>query len=87
MSQSINWTENRLAGHKLARQAVDELEKTLAARNISRAREEIRDKVGVVSIEADEREIRLYSEQGNVAVALPRANGTNASLYGSGGRI
>jgi len=43
--------------------AVDRLEKTLAAGDIPRARQEIRDHVGIVTMEADEREIRLYSEQ------------------------
>ncbi len=70
-----------------ARRSVERLEKTLAAGDISRARQEIRDQVGVVTMEADEREIRLYSEQGHVAAALLRAAGSSASLCGSGGRI
>jgi site-specific DNA recombinase len=67
--------------------AVESLERTLASGDITRARREIRDNIGSVSVEADAREIRLFSDQGHVAAALLRANGTNASLYGSGGRI
>jgi hypothetical protein len=54
---------------------------------VTRARQEIRDHVGVVTMEADEREIRLYSEQGHIAAAMLRATGTHASLCGSGGAI
>jgi hypothetical protein len=72
-------------------QAVERLEETLtqtlAAGDIARARSEIRAHVGTVKVEADAREVRLYSEQG-VAVALLRAvGGPQASLVGSGGRI
>jgi hypothetical protein len=71
----------------LALRAVDRLEKTLAAGDITRARREIRDQVATVTVEADEHEIRLYSEQGHIAAAMLRASGTHTSLYGSGGRI
>ena len=48
---------------------------------------EIRARVGAVTVEADKREIRLYSEQG-VAVSLLRAaGGAHASIDGSGGLI
>lgn len=67
--------------------AVEQLEQTLASGDIAGARQDIRDKVGVVTVEADAREIRLYSERGNVAAALLRASGSHASLYGSGGRM
>jgi site-specific DNA recombinase len=73
-----------------ARRAVERLEKTLAAGDVTRARQEIRNHVGVVTMEADEREIRLYSEQGHIAAAMLRAVGhqaNHASLFGSGGRI
>ncbi len=70
-----------------AERAVEELEGTLSRGDIARAREEIRRHVGTVTVEADEREIRLFSELGHVAAALLRANGTHASLFGSGGRI
>jgi site-specific DNA recombinase len=69
-----------------ARRSVKDLERTLAAGDITRARQEIREKVGVVTVEASDREIRLFSEQGHVAAALLRA-GNSASLFGSGGRI
>jgi hypothetical protein len=72
---------------KLALRAVDQLETTLASGDVPRARGEIRDQVGVVTVEADEREISLYSEQGNVAAALLRAVGCHTSIDGSGGRI
>jgi site-specific DNA recombinase len=71
----------------LALRAVDRLEETLAAGDVARARQEIMSHLGTVTVEADEREIRLYSEQGQIATALLRAGGSNASLYGSGGRI
>ena len=69
-----------------ARRAVKDLERTLATGDVRRSREEIRGKVGVVTVEADAREIRLFSEQGNVAAALLRV-ANSASLFGSGGRI
>lgn len=70
-----------------ARRSVDKLEETLAAGDIPRARQEIRDHVGTVTVESDEREIRLYGERGHIAAAILRAAGSPASLYGSGGRI
>jgi site-specific DNA recombinase len=77
-----------LAGlRNLAVKAVENLEHTLATGDITRARREIRDYIGMVSIEADAREIRLFSDQGHVAAALLRAVGSDASLFGSGGRI
>lgn len=69
------------------RRAVDKLEETLAAGDIARARQEIRDHLGVVTVEAEEREIRLFSERGHFAAAMLRAAGSHASLFGSGGRI
>jgi DNA invertase Pin-like site-specific DNA recombinase len=72
---------------KRARRAVDRLEETLAAGDLTRARQEIKDHVGVVTMEADEREIRLYSEQGQIAAAMLRAVGSHASLCGSGGPL
>ena len=67
--------------------AVERLEETLAGGDVARARQEIRAHVGSVKTEADEREIRLYSEQGAVQTALLRVVGSNASLYGSGGPL
>ena len=43
---------------------VEELECTLASGDLLRAREEIRNQVGVITVEADEREIRLLGERG-----------------------
>lgn len=70
-----------------AGRAVERLEETMAAGDVARAREEIKQHVGTVTVEADAREIRLYSEQGHMAATLLRAVGSTASLYGSGGRI
>jgi hypothetical protein len=70
-----------------AARVVERLEETLAAGDLPRAREEIRRHVGMVTMEADEHEVRLYGEQG-VAVALMRAaGGSHASIDGSGGVI
>lgn len=71
---------------KRARRSVKDLERTLASGDIPRSRQEIRDKVGIVTVEATAEEIRLFSEQGHVAAALLRV-GNSASLFGSGGRI
>ncbi len=70
-----------------ATRAVDELEKTLVLEDVHRARAQIKSVLGTVTVEADEREIRLYSDRGAMAVALLRAAGSSASLCGSGGRI
>jgi site-specific DNA recombinase len=71
---------------KRAKRAIKDLERTLASGDIARSRQEIRDKVGFVSVEADAREIRLFGEKGHVAAALLRV-ANSASLFGSGGRI
>jgi hypothetical protein len=71
---------------KLALRAVDQLEKTLASGDVARARTEIKEHVGVVEVEADAQEIRLYSKQG-VAASLLRVVGAHSSIDGSGGRI
>jgi site-specific DNA recombinase len=70
-----------------ARQAVKNLERTLAAGDVTGARQEIRDKVGIVTVDATTREIRLFSERGHIAAALLRVGIAHASLFGSGGRI
>jgi hypothetical protein len=59
--------------------AVDRLEEVLAGGDVARARQEIQSHVGTVTVESDDREIRLYSEQGAVETALLRAVGSNAS--------
>ena len=68
---------------KLALQAVDQLEETLACGDVARARTEIKELVGVVEVEADAREIRLYSERGHIAAAMLRASGTHTVLTGT----
>jgi|SRR5580658_3223792 hypothetical protein len=68
-----------------AERAVMQLERTAASGDIPRAREEIRTKVGSVTVEADKREVRLYSEHGDVAALLLRVPGSHASIDGRGG--
>ena len=70
-----------------AARALDQLEKTLGSGDVSQARQELKKHVGTVTVEADEHEIRLYGDQGQMAAALLRAAGSAASFYGSGGRI
>jgi site-specific DNA recombinase len=67
--------------------AVENLEETLASGDVARSRQEILAYVGKVTVEADEREIRLYSEQNHAISTLLRASGTHAIKCGSGGRI
>ena len=73
---------------KRAARAVEQLERTLASGDITLARQEIRQHVGAVTVEADELEIRLYGEHG-VATTLLRAVGgdSHASIVGSGGPL
>jgi hypothetical protein len=68
--------------------AVDELERTLAAGDLVRAREELKRQVGTISVQADEQEIRLFGQYG-IETSLLRAVGevSHASIGGSGGRI
>jgi hypothetical protein len=70
-----------------ATRAVDELEKTLASGDLHRARAQIKAQVGTVMVEADEQEIRLYTDKGAMVAALLRAAGSSASSCGSGGLI
>jgi len=65
----------------------ERLEQTLAKGDITRARQEIRALVGEVRVEADKREIRLYSAQGIEAILLRALSGAEISNVGSGGRI
>ncbi len=77
-----------LAGLRgIAIKAVEKLETTLASGDITQARREIKNHIGLVRVESDAREIRLFSDRGHVAAALLRAVGSSASLFGSGGRI
>jgi hypothetical protein len=72
---------------KRAERAVNQLERTLAAGDIARARQEIREHVGTVTVEADEHEIRLFGERGIEVALLRAAGGAHARIDGSGGRI
>jgi uncharacterized protein YbbK (DUF523 family) len=67
-------------------EAVERLEETLARGDIPKARPEIRSHVGVVTVDADETEIRLWGEEGFAAM-LVRAAGAHTRNVGSGGRI
>jgi hypothetical protein len=69
-----------------AQRAVDALERTLASGDLVRAREEIKNQVGEIRVEVDEREIRLLGERG-IAATLLKAVGCDASSVGSGGVI
>ncbi len=69
-----------------ARGAVDRLEETLAAGDLPQAREQVRGHVGTVTIEADEREIRLYGERNVAAMLLRAAGAAHSRIDGSGGR-
>jgi hypothetical protein len=71
---------------ELALRAVDQLERTLASGDVPRARTEIKEHVGMVEVEADAQEIRLYSAQG-VTAALLRVVGAHSSIDGSGGPL
>ena len=63
-----------------AERAVVQLERTPVSGDIPCAREEIRTKVASVTVEADKREVRLYSEQGDVVASLLRVPGSHARL-------
>jgi hypothetical protein len=65
--------------------SLDRLEETLASGDIARSREELRAQMGAVSVEADARGIRLYSERGAVEATLLRAVGAHTRNCGSGG--
>ena len=54
------------------------------ARRVGRKFENL---LGQFTVEADEREIRFYNEQGRTEAALLRAVGADTRNYGSGGRI
>lgn len=68
-------------------QAVGALEETLATGDIAKSRREIEDKVGRIQVEADQQEIRLYSDKMHLVSRFMRATGTHASLCGSGGLL
>lgn len=72
---------------KHASHAVERLEETLASGDVARGREELRSHVGTVSVEADDREIRLYGEREQREMKVLRAVGANSRIDGSGGRI
>lgn len=71
----------------LAGQAVDHLEETLSSGDVPRARGEIRSHVGMVRVEVDSREFRLYGEQGVEAVLLRAVGGARYTNVGSGGLL
>jgi len=67
--------------------AVQSLRVTLSENDIPKSRQEIEDYVGKITVEADEQEIRLYSNKMHTVTRLLRASNAPAILYGSGGRI
>jgi hypothetical protein len=64
--------------------AVERLEETLASGDVTRAREEIRGHVGTVTVDADEREIRLWGDKGEFVAVLLRAAGHTSNCGGGG---
>jgi hypothetical protein len=66
---------------------VDDLEWSLLAVDIERGRQEVRDLLGQIKVEADHGEIRFYNEQGRVEAALLKCIGADARNCGSGGLL
>lgn len=66
---------------------VGDFERALLAVDTERSRQEVRDLLGQLKVEADDREIRFYNEQGRVEAALSKCIGADARNCGSGGRI
>jgi hypothetical protein len=65
---------------------LDRLPEVLSG-DVTRARSALATHIRPLTVKSDEREIRLYREQGHLEVALMRAAGAAASFCGSGGRI
>jgi site-specific DNA recombinase len=70
-----------------ATRAVGSLRETLSKGDIAKSRQEIGEYIGKLTVEADEQEIRLYSNKLHAVTRLLRASNAPANLYGSGGRI
>jgi hypothetical protein len=66
---------------------VRDLDRALLDRHGERGRQTLRGLLGQVKVEADEREIRFYNEQGRIEAALLKCVGADARNCGSGGRI
>lgn len=66
---------------------INNLDRVLRAVDAERSRQELRGLLAQFKVEANEREVRVYNEQGRVEAALLRAVGADARNYGSGGRI
>ena len=75
----------RIVDRNLA--AVDALPETVNRLDPDRGREQLRELIGPIEVEADEREIRFNTKEGTVEGALSRmAGGTSAYLV-AGGRF
>ncbi len=72
---------------KRATRAVQSLRETLSKGDIAKSRQEIEEHIGKIRVEADEQEIRLYSNKMHTVGRLLRDSNAPAILYGSGGRI
>jgi len=70
-----------------ATRALDQLGKTLAGGDVARARRELKTHVGTVTVEADEREVRLYGYQGQMAAVLLQAAGAPTAVFMVAGAI
>ena len=66
---------------------ISSLERVLREVDAERSRHELRGLLGQLKVEADEREVRVYNEQGRVEAALLRAVGADAGNCGSGGPL
>lgn len=70
-----------------ATRAVRSLRETLSKGDIAKSRQEIEEHIGKLTVEADQQEIRLYSNKLHAVTRLLRAANAPANLFGSGGRI
>ena len=64
---------------------ISSLERVLREVDDERSRQELRGLLGKFKVEADEREIGVYNEQGRVEAALLKCIGADARNCGSGG--
>jgi len=68
-------------------QAVGSLQETLAHGDIAKSRQEIKEHIGTIKVEADRQEIRLYTDKMHLFSRLLRAQNGHANLCGSGGLL
>ena len=66
---------------------ISSLERVLREVDAERSRQELRGLLGQFKVEAEEREIRVYNEQGRIEAALLKCIGADARNCGSGSVI